>query len=105
MQAFEKQLRLSYKLYHPVVANLIVCSSFNLLTATALAARDGIKNKSRHPSKGGNSFSWYMRERGGVGEGYSWFTFPKSQYPDLDIPIEAIDDMTRFIAFVNDVLS
>jgi hypothetical protein len=105
LQAFADQLRLSYKLYHPLVANLIVVSSFNLMTSTALVARDGIKDKTTNPSQGGQSFSWYIRERDGVGEGYAWFTFPKAQFPNLDVPIEAIDDMSRFIAFSNDVLS
>ncbi|KAF4468047.1 longiborneol synthase [Fusarium albosuccineum] len=98
-------LRLAYKLYHPLVANLIVSSSFNLLSSTALVAREGIKQKRYCPSPGGNGFSWYIRERDGVGEAYAWFTFPKNQFPNLDVPIEAIDDMTRFIAFANDVLS
>ncbi|KAK9420885.1 putative Longiborneol synthase [Seiridium unicorne] len=105
LQAFADQLRLSYKLYHPLVANLIVVASFNLMTSTALVAREGIKNKTLCPSPGGQGFSWYIRERDGVGEGYAWFTFSKSQFPDLDVPIEAIDDMSRFIAFANDVLS
>lgn len=105
LRKFAEQLRLSYKLYHPLVANLIVTSSFNLLTSTALVARDGIKMKYKNPSKGGQSFPWYIRERDGVGEGYAWFTFPKELYPDPDVAIEAIDDMARFIAFGNDVLS
>ncbi|RGP78366.1 longiborneol synthase [Fusarium longipes] len=104
-RAFAKQLKLAYKLYHPLVANLILNSSFNLLTSTALVAREGIKQKRYNPSKGGNYFAWYIRERDGVGEGYAWFTFPKRQFDNLDIPIEAIEDMTRFIAYVNDVLS
>ncbi|KAF3015269.1 terpene cyclase [Neopestalotiopsis sp. 37M] len=105
LQAFSDQLRLTYKLYHPLVANLIVVASFNLMTSTALVAREGIKNKTKCPSPGGQNFSWYIRERDGVGEAYAWFTFSKSQFPDLDIPIEAIDDMARFIALANDVLS
>ncbi|KAF5676907.1 longiborneol synthase [Fusarium heterosporum] len=104
-QAFAKELRRAYELYHPLVANLIVNSSFNLLTSTALVAREGIKDKRYHPSKGGNYFPWYIRERDGVGEAYAWFTFPKRQFPNLDVPIEAIEDMTRFIAYANDVLS
>ncbi|KAK6720728.1 Longiborneol synthase clm1 [Fusarium graminearum] len=105
LRAFADQLKLTYKLYHPLVANLILCSSLNLLTSTSLVARKGIKEKGDHPSKGGNYFAWYIRERDGVGEAYSWFTFPKRQFPNLDIPIEAIEDMTRFIAYLNDVLS
>ncbi|KAI6758657.1 hypothetical protein HG530_010897 [Fusarium avenaceum] len=105
LRAFARQLRLAYKLYQPLVANLIVNSSFNLLTSTALVAREGIKEKRFYPSKGGNYFPWYIRERDGVGEAYAWFTFSKRQFPNLDIPIEAIEDMTRFIAFANDVLS
>lgn len=104
-QAFAKILQRAYDLYDPLVANLIVNGSFNLLTSTALVAREGIKDKQFNPSKGGNYFPWYIRERDGVGEAYAWFTFPKRQFPNLDIPIEAIEDMTRFIAFVNDVLS
>ncbi|RGP64952.1 longiborneol synthase [Fusarium sporotrichioides] len=105
LRAFASQLQLAYDLYHPLVANLIINSSLNLLTSTALVAREGIKQKCYHPSKGGNYFPWYIRERDGVGEAYAWFTFPKTQFPNLDIPIEAIEDMTRFIAYVNDVLS
>ncbi|KAJ4267559.1 Longiborneol synthase clm1 [Fusarium torreyae] len=105
LRAFASQLQLAYELYHPLVANLIINSSFNLLTSTALVAREGIKEKRYNPSKGGNYFPWYIRERDGVGEAYAWFTFPKRQFPNLDVPIEAIEDMTRFIAFANDVLS
>ncbi|KAF5022588.1 hypothetical protein F66182_5359 [Fusarium sp. NRRL 66182] len=105
LQAFASQLKLAYELYPPLVANLIINSSFNLLTSTALVARQGIKQKRYNPSKGGNNFPWYIRERDGVGEAYAWFTFSKRQFPNLDVPIEAIEDMTRFIAFVNDVLS
>lgn len=46
-----------------------------------------------------------MRERDGAGEAYAWLAFPKSQFPDLDVPIEAIEDISRFIDFLNDVLS
>ncbi|KAF4341516.1 longiborneol synthase [Fusarium beomiforme] len=105
LRAFARQLQLAYDLYHPLVANLIINSSLNLLTSTALVAREGIKKKRFQPSKGGNYFAWYIRERDGVGEAYAWFTFPKRQFPNPDIPIEAIEDMTRFIAFLNDVLS
>lgn len=105
MRAFASQVQLTYELYHPLVANLIINSSFNLLTSTELVAREGIKRKRYHPSKGGNYFPWYIRERDGVGEAYAWFTFPRRQFPNLEIPIEAIEDMTRFIAFANDVLS
>ncbi|KAL6922929.1 hypothetical protein FSST1_000203 [Fusarium sambucinum] len=105
LRAFAKQLQVAYHLYHPLVANLIFDSSLNLLTSTTLVAREGIKEKGYRPSKGGNCFPWYIRERDGVGKAYAWFTFPKKQFPNLDIPIEAIKDMTRFIAYVNNVLS
>lgn len=36
---------------------------------------------------------------------YAWFTFPKEKYPDMTVPVEAIYDMARCIAHVNDVLS
>ncbi|KAH7303963.1 isoprenoid synthase domain-containing protein [Stachybotrys elegans] len=105
LQALAKQLRLSYDFYHPIVANLIVCSSFNFITSTALAAREGIKQKMTSPSEGGDGFAWYLRDKDGVGEAYAWFTFPKIQFPNPDIPVEAIDDMSRFFAHANDVLS
>ncbi|KAI0482206.1 isoprenoid synthase domain-containing protein [Xylariaceae sp. FL0804] len=105
LQTWAEQLKVACKLYHPLIVNLIVTASFNLLTSTALVARNGIKDKTTSPSKGGGAFAWYIREKDDDGEAYALFTFPKAQYPELDIPIEAIDDMGRFIAFANDVLS
>ncbi|KAM3505002.1 hypothetical protein MY11210_008139 [Beauveria gryllotalpidicola] len=105
LRAFANQLRLSYKLYHPLVANLIVSSSFSFLTAIAIGNRQGIQRKLAHPSRGGDGFCWYMRARDGDGEAYAWFAYPKSQFPNLDTPIEAIEDMSRCFDLVNDVLS
>ncbi|KAG8161099.1 hypothetical protein KVR01_009363 [Diaporthe batatas] len=103
--AFADQIRLTYEYWHPLVANMIVTASFGFVTATALGARDDIKGKTANPSKGGQLFPWFMRSRDGVGEAYAWFPFPKTMFPNLDVPIEAIEDMNRFLAFTNDVLS
>ncbi|KAM3450733.1 hypothetical protein MY3296_005887 [Beauveria thailandica] len=105
LQAFANQLRLSYKLYHPLVANLIVSSSLNFVTAIAIGDRQGIQRKLVHPSRGGDGFCWYMRARDGDGEAYAWLGYPKSQFPNLDTPIEAMEDMSRCFNLINDVLS
>ncbi|KAM3530934.1 hypothetical protein MY4038_004697 [Beauveria bassiana] len=105
LRAFADQLRLTYKLYHPLVANLIVSSSLNFVTAIAIGDRQGIQRKLVHPSTGGDGFCWYMRARDGDGEAYAWLGYPNFQFPNLDTPIEAMEDMSRCFDLVNDVLS
>ncbi|PMB73765.1 hypothetical protein BM221_001190 [Beauveria bassiana] len=92
-------------LYHPLVANLIVSSSLNFVTAIAIGDRQGIQRKLVHPSTGGDGFCWYMRARDGDGEAYAWLGYPNSQFSNLATPIEAMEDMSRCFDLVNDVLS
>ncbi|KAB8218565.1 hypothetical protein BDV33DRAFT_175253 [Aspergillus novoparasiticus] len=103
LQSLANYLRLAYKYYDPLVGNLIFTSFFNLLTSTALAAREEVKAITISPSQGGQGFPWYIREKDGAGEAFTWFTFPKSHCPKLDVPIEATLDMTRFLCLVNDI--
>ncbi|KAK7740949.1 hypothetical protein SLS53_005012 [Cytospora paraplurivora] len=100
-QAFADHVRKAYDYWEPLVANLIVSRAFEFLTSTALSAR--IDDWT--PDKGGQNFPWYLRDKGGVGEAYAWFTFPKAKYPDMRVPIQAMADMNKIISLVNDVLS
>jgi hypothetical protein len=94
-----------YKYFDAPVANLIVISTLKWFTSASLMEHNEIKEKVLYPSEGGDRFPWYLREMTGLGEAYAWFTFPKSQYPQVDVPIEAADDMCRFISLGNDVVS
>ncbi|KUI73059.1 Trichodiene synthase [Cytospora mali] len=59
------------------------------------------------PTAGGGGRDWpqYFRDREGVSEAYSYFTFPKAKYPDISMFLEAIPDISRVINLANDVLS
>lgn len=57
------------------------------------------------PSKGGNSWPWYLRNKDGIGDTYAYFTFCKSECPDISRFLEAVPDMSMYIALTNDILS
>ncbi|KAI1375404.1 terpenoid synthase [Hypoxylon crocopeplum] len=89
--------------WDPVVANFIVASSLDFLNACVLEARPEFRHLA--PTKGGQSFPWYLRFKNGLPDTYAYFTFPKALYPDISYFLEAIPDLSMYICLANDVLS
>ncbi|XXH04291.1 hypothetical protein Hte_010705 [Hypoxylon texense] len=57
------------------------------------------------PTRGGQKWPWYIREKNGDGDTYACLAFPKALYPDVSCFMEVIPDLSMYVCFVNDVLS
>ncbi|KAK7943893.1 terpenoid synthase [Apiospora aurea] len=96
-------LREAYDHWDPVLANLLVKSSLDFVTANLLDADEGFRRM--QVTAAGVSFPYYFRHMSGITEAYAIFTYPSGQYPDLSQFLEAIPDIALFININNDVLS
>jgi hypothetical protein len=101
-RAFAQHLQLAYKYFSTAVANFIITSSLNFVNATAL---EGSELRRLTRTTGGESWPYYLRDKDGVAEAFTWLTFPKCICPDLTMCIEAVADMSKYMCFTNDILS
>ncbi|KAI1428942.1 isoprenoid synthase domain-containing protein [Xylaria sp. FL1777] len=101
-QEFDRWLRLTYRYYSLTVANFIVSSWLDFVNTSALEGSD-VPRVTR--TAGGQNWPYYLRMKNSIAEGYAWMTFPKEICPDVPCYIEAVADMSKYIAFVNDVFS
>ncbi|KAI1079857.1 hypothetical protein F5B20DRAFT_155536 [Whalleya microplaca] len=103
LENWAELMRSSFDYWDPVIASFIVTSSLNYVNAGVMEARSEFRRLT--PTKGGQSWPWYLRDKDGVAEAYAYFTFAKALCPDISCFIEAIPDLTKFIALTNDILS
>lgn len=103
LECFAEKLRGMFKYWDPVPASGIVSSSISFVNGCAMEIRFDMENMT--PTKGGLKYSWYLRERSGIGEAFSFFVFPKAKYPDISCFIEAIPDLSVYTCLCNDILS
>ncbi|KAK8070249.1 hypothetical protein PG994_006865 [Apiospora phragmitis] len=95
--------REAYDHWDPILANLLVKSGLDFVTANLLDAEEGFRRM--QVTEAGVSFPYYFRHMSGITEAYAIFTYPSAQYPDLSQFLEAIPDIALFININNDVLS
>lgn len=96
-------MRGAFKIWDPIVANFIVTSSLDFVTANVLETREEFQNVTR--TRGGESWPWFVRNKDGVADAFAWFTFPEALYPDMSNYLEMIPDLSKYIAGTNDILS
>ncbi|KAI0409380.1 isoprenoid synthase domain-containing protein [Xylaria palmicola] len=101
-QAWDGWLRTAYQHYPPTAANFIVTASLNFTNACAL---EGSAVAKMTRTAGGQNWAYYIRDKTGVAEAYAWMTFPRSICPEPSLYVEAIEDMNRYLCYVNDVYS
>lgn len=103
LQGYADILRSTYEEWDDVTANFIIISSLQFINCNVLEERPEFH--SMVPTKGGRRWPHYFRDREGVPDAYSYFTFPKATHPDISQFLEAIPDMGRVLNLCNDVLS
>ncbi|OTB01432.1 hypothetical protein M426DRAFT_64080 [Hypoxylon sp. CI-4A] len=103
LERWAENLRSTFNYWDPLVASMIVASSINFTNACVLEAR--LETGRMVPTKGGQQWPWYLREKSGIGDAYAYFAFPKALCPDVLSFMEAIADLSAFICLTNDILS
>lgn len=103
LQGYAEVLRSSFDVWDVVPANFIILSSVAFINCNVLEER--AEFQSMLPTGGGRRWPHYFRDREGVPDAYSYFTFPKAKYPEISKFLEAIPDMGRFLNLANDVIS
>ena len=101
LDAFVGVLLRMWDFYDPLCANSIVVSTFEYVTSTCIEP-----DIERLPLvQGTQRFSWFVRERTGVGIAYALLTFTKSTEINTMEYIHAMPDMDFWICLTNDILS
>ncbi|KAK7963559.1 hypothetical protein PG988_010533 [Apiospora saccharicola] len=90
--------------YEPLVASFIVISTLNFVNATTLEGAV-FNSPNWSPTVGAVRWPYFFRDKDGLSEAYSYFTYPRSLYPDVACYVEAVPDMIMYINFVNDIMS
>ncbi|ROV87858.1 hypothetical protein VSDG_09545 [Cytospora chrysosperma] len=103
LQGYADILRSTHESWDVVTANFIILSSLAFINCNVLEERAEFRNMM--PTGGGRRWPHYFRDREGVPEAYSYFTFPKARYPEISMFLEAIPDMGRVLNLANDILS
>ncbi|ROW02268.1 hypothetical protein VSDG_02391 [Cytospora chrysosperma] len=103
LQALADVFRETYLHYENIVANFIIVSSLSFVTASVLEVRPEFENLT--PTRGGQNWPYYVRDKGGLPEAYGYMIWPKALYPDISQFLEAIYDIGVYINLTNDVLS
>lgn len=71
----------TYQHYENIVANFIIVSSLSFVTASVLEVRPEFRSLT--PTRGGQNWPYYVRDKGGLPEAYGYMIWPKSLYPDI----------------------
>lgn len=103
LEHFAKNLQQTYQYWDPVAANFIVLSALAFVSANALERRRDYREMA--PSRSGANWAYHFRNIEGLPEVYTYFMFPRSEYPDITAFLQAVPDLGRFINLTNDVLS
>lgn len=103
-RALDVYLRRVDTWYEPLVANFIVLSSLNFVNATTLAGAV-FSSPAWSPTVGAVRWPYFLRDKDGISEVYSFMTFPRAHDPKVACYVEAVPDMVLYINFVNDIMS
>lgn len=103
LQGYAETLRSTSLSWDPVTANFIILSSLTFINCVMLDCRPEFQRMTA--THGGDRWPNHLREREGVSEAYSYFTFPKATHPDISCFLEAIPDMGKVLNLANDILS
>lgn len=103
---FAEVLQRTYAFWDPVAANFIVLSALAFVSANTLTAARGGVIRDMAPRIGvGRAWAYHFRNMEGLPEVYTYFMFPAVSCPDLEVYLQAVPDMGRFINLTNDILS
>jgi hypothetical protein len=103
LEGIARMLRESYDHFDPVMANMLQVSLLIFLTSNLLERQPGFIKMPITPA--GTEFPNFFRDMSGLTVGYALFCYPKKQYPDIELYLEAIPDMAKYINHANDVVS
>lgn len=103
LECFAQNLRETYQYWDPVTANFIVLSALAFVTANVLERRREYQDMEAAPA--GANWAYHFRNIEGLPEVYTYFMFPRIEYPDVSVFLQAVPDMGRFINLTNDILS
>ena len=81
LQALADVFKETYQHYENIVANFIIVSSLSFVTASVLEVRPEFKDLK--PTRGGQNWPYYVRDKGGLPEAYGYMIWPKALYPDI----------------------
>ena len=90
--------------FDPMAASMLQVSVLKFITGTILESHKSFQNMAVTTHQG-IRFPDFLRDLTGMDVAYVIFCFPKAQYPDIGLYLEAIPDMARFIDLFNDVFS
>lgn len=103
LECFAQNLRETYQYWDPVTANFIVLSALAFVTANAIERRQEYRDMA--PSRSGANWAYHYRNIEGLPEVYTYFMFPRIEYPNVSVFLQAVPDMGKFINLTNDILS
>ncbi|KAM3416858.1 hypothetical protein BST61_g8448 [Cercospora zeina] len=103
LTGFAEVLAETHDHYDPLIANFINQSALAYVNANAMESRK--EYQEMQPPRCAINWPYYFREKEGIPEAYTYFIFPKAQYPDITAFLPAVPDMMKFIALTNDILS
>lgn len=103
LKCFAKNLRDTYKYWEPVAANFIILSALSFVNADVLETQQEFQTMSIVAAAA--NWPYHIRHMNGLSEVYTYFMFPKLDYPDISIYLQAVPDIGKFINLTNDVLS
>lgn len=103
LECFAQNLRETYQHWDHVTANFIVLSALAFVNANTLERQRDYRLMEPLPS--GGNWAYHFRNIEGLPEVYTYFMFPRAEYPDISAFLQAVPDMGRFINLTNDVLS
>lgn len=81
LRALADVFKETYLHYENIVANFIIVSSLSFVTASVLEVRPEFENLK--PTKGGQNWPYYVRDKGGLPEAYGYMVWPRALYPDI----------------------
>ncbi|KAJ7618766.1 isoprenoid synthase domain-containing protein [Roridomyces roridus] len=92
-----------YTHWDPFLANIMVTSALDVISASMLENRGDIMQMEPRPTAA--SWPWYLRTKTSMAAGLASGIFPMAAHPDLRTYIHALPDMDKYLCLVNDILS
>jgi hypothetical protein len=103
LEGIARLLRESYNHFDPVMANMLQISLLIFLTSNLLERQPGFLQMPI--TAAGTEFPNFFRDMSGLSVAYTVFCYPKKQYPDIELYLEAIPDIAKYINHCNDLMS
>ncbi|KAF8480571.1 isoprenoid synthase domain-containing protein [Gautieria morchelliformis] len=101
LDAFASVLLRMWDLYDPLCANSIIIAAFELINISCIEP----EIEKLPLVRGAEQFSWFVRQRDGLGPAYALMSFTKSSQINMMEYIQAVPVMDRWICLTNDILS